>query len=186
MIFTWSSTAIATIPDSPSLPNASKAAFPFFQPGTARETAIQTSIDAEHEAIFAAYQNGETEKAVQMMKTHLNDSHALLLKYSGPAAAYCASSGTHFISFISPSESIRIRSQTFCYQRQIMGNKSMAICSSLLNLFQKIHDFLLHQETSSALVASSQINSAGCRSSALAIQTLWHSPPLICDGYLAR
>lgn len=75
-----------------------KSGISIFSNQYSQETAIQTSIDAEHEAIFAAYQNGETEKAVQMMKTHLNDSHALLLKYSGPAAAYCASSGTHFIS----------------------------------------------------------------------------------------
>lgn len=130
MIFTWSSTAIATIPDSPSLPNASKAAFPFFPTSTARKPPSRRAIDAEHEAIFAAYQNGETEKAVQMMKTHLNDSHALLLKYSGPAAAYCASSGTHFIFFISPSKSIRIRSQTFATSARSWEIKSMAICSS--------------------------------------------------------
>ncbi|HCO40485.1 GntR family transcriptional regulator [Blautia sp. AF19-1] len=107
-----------------------KSGISIFSNQYSQETAIQTSIDAEHEAIFAAYQNGETEKAVQMMKTHLNDSHALLLKYSGPAAAYCASSGTHFIFFISPSKSIRIRSQTFATSARSWEIKSMAICSS--------------------------------------------------------
>lgn len=43
-----------------------------------RETLIQTQIDDEHQAIFDAYQNGEIEKAVQMMKSHLDDS----LKYA--------------------------------------------------------------------------------------------------------
>lgn len=43
-----------------------------------QEPVIQTQIDDEHAAIFAHYKNGETEKAVQMMKTHLNDS----LKYA--------------------------------------------------------------------------------------------------------
>ena len=42
------------------------------------ETVIQTQIDDEHQAIFDAYQNGEFEKAVQMMKSHLDDS----LKYA--------------------------------------------------------------------------------------------------------
>ena len=171
MIFTWSSTAIATIPDSPSSAKRLKSGISIFSNQYSQETAIQTSIDAEHEAIFAAYQNGEQKKAVQMMKTHLNDSHALLLvKYSGPAAAYCASSGTHFIFFISPSKSIRIRSQTFCYQRQIMGKKKHGHMLFLLNLFRR-STISFCTETSSALVASSQIQRAGCRSSALAIQT---------------
>ena len=39
-----------------------------------RETVIQTRIDEEHLAIFQAYKDGDIEKAVQMMKTHLNDS----------------------------------------------------------------------------------------------------------------
>lgn len=43
-----------------------------------QETFIQTQIDNEHQAIFDAYQNGEIEKAVQMMKSHLDDS----LKYA--------------------------------------------------------------------------------------------------------
>ena len=43
-----------------------------------KETVIQTQIDDEHQAIFDAYQNGEIEKAVQMMKSHLDDS----LKYA--------------------------------------------------------------------------------------------------------
>ncbi len=43
-----------------------------------QETVIQTQIDNEHQAIFDAYQNGEIEKAVQMMKSHLDDS----LKYA--------------------------------------------------------------------------------------------------------
>lgn len=43
-----------------------------------KETVIQTQIDDEHQAIFDAYQNGEFEKAVQMMKSHLDDS----LKYA--------------------------------------------------------------------------------------------------------
>lgn len=43
-----------------------------------QETVIQTQIDNEHQAIFDAYQNGEIEKAIQMMKSHLDDS----LKYA--------------------------------------------------------------------------------------------------------
>lgn len=39
-----------------------------------KQTVIQTKIDDEHQAIFQAYQNGETEKAAQLMKAHLDDS----------------------------------------------------------------------------------------------------------------
>ena len=41
---------------------------------TVTETVIQTRIDEEHLAIFQAYKDGDIEKAVQMMKTHLNNS----------------------------------------------------------------------------------------------------------------
>ena len=46
-----------------------------------KETVIQTQIDDEHQAIFDAYQNGEFEKAVQMMKSHLDDSLAYALSF---------------------------------------------------------------------------------------------------------
>ena len=46
-----------------------------------RETVIQTRIDEEHLAIFQAYKDGDIEKAVQMMKTHLNDSLNYALRF---------------------------------------------------------------------------------------------------------
>ena len=46
-----------------------------------QETRIQSRIDEEHKAIFDAYQNGEIEKAVEMMKSHLNDSLAYALSF---------------------------------------------------------------------------------------------------------
>ncbi len=42
---------------------------------------IQTRIDEEHLAIFQAYKDGDIEKAVQMMKTHLNDSLNYALRF---------------------------------------------------------------------------------------------------------
>ena len=46
-----------------------------------QETGIQSQIDDEHQTIFNAYQNGEIEKAVEMMKSHLNDSLAYALSF---------------------------------------------------------------------------------------------------------
>ena len=46
-----------------------------------RETVIQTRIYEEHLAIFQAYKDGDIEKAVQMMKTHLNDSLNYALRF---------------------------------------------------------------------------------------------------------
>lgn len=46
-----------------------------------QENTIQSQIDAEHQAIFDAYKNGEIEKAVQMMKTHLDDSLTYALTF---------------------------------------------------------------------------------------------------------
>lgn len=46
-----------------------------------QETTIQTQIDEEHRAIFDAYKNGDIEKAVQMMKKHLDDSLTYALTF---------------------------------------------------------------------------------------------------------
>ncbi len=60
---------------------AAKRDFLFFPTSTAGETVIQTRIDEEHLAIFQAYKDGDIEKAVQMMKTHLNDSLNYALRF---------------------------------------------------------------------------------------------------------
>ncbi len=46
-----------------------------------QETRIQTQIDDEHQAIFDAYKDGDIEKAVRMMKTHLDDSLQYALSF---------------------------------------------------------------------------------------------------------
>ncbi len=107
-----------------------KSGISIFPTSTARKPPSRRALMPNMKQFSLLTRTVKQKKAVQMMKTHLNDSHALLLKYSGPAAAYCASSGTHFIFFISPSESIRIRSQTFATSARSWEIKSMAICSS--------------------------------------------------------
>lgn len=73
-------TVTATTPDLQSPPNAPKRDF-YFSNQYCRETVIQTRIDEEHLAIFQAYKDGDIEKAVQMMKTHLNDSLNYALRF---------------------------------------------------------------------------------------------------------
>ena len=53
----------------------------YFSNQYCRESVIQTRIDEEHLAIFQAYKDGDIEKAVQMMKTHLNDSLNYALRF---------------------------------------------------------------------------------------------------------